>query len=671
MRYVFLINTLGFFNGQCALILYRPFFYLQVMFMNNLRWGQMATKIDMQGNAVEESWEWFVDALESDRIRLTLSQFPVADLLVPAGTACVVAAPEDSKRQHSSDSEEETDDENSINEPGSSSTPRQTSHGVRPQSENDHWRGAGNDLRYSPGFVLPLILATLEAHLPHEQDSKAEDGEDHEAMNSDDEADHKDDDHIAQCQSFAIICKRMCDRGGIALTVASLSSRCPLVRKVAVSICGLFLKALQLEESHGMKFWRERPQLEMIMNSIQRGVAVRRALQITRYESQGGIKLGGHTHHVPMLPAVSAIFLAKALLILSKPQDDMYGQVNRYFLRLQDYHGAFQDCFGLPAFLVLYCSSSDDLSRCRLERNWALLALKDGAVDEFCYRIISQHHVPELIMSSFDSLADRPDSKGELYLTIDVIETLIQSGGTRSLDHLVERQGLLSWLHGIISWRKVSDIFPFEALRCRFLKLIITAVEAYRGSLNVGEDVTSDAIEFYEKIPLANAVIKICIEAGDTDENKDYPTSLLAMTCDALWAIYEADKGGMAQTVSQGLTSICDATVLLKKFVSHDDMFAKVLATVCDLPLVATENDLVSANQFCNMAIGYIVDMDVLLPSETITVTLKRVYELMQLYPSLIDDEYATAGILKCRPLAALAGAIDVWGLISSLSSNR
>jgi len=149
-----------------------------------------------------------------------------------------------------------------------------------------------------------------------------------------------------------------------------------------------------MQESHGMKSWRERPQQEMIISSIQRGLAVRRAIQMQRYEAQEGIELGGmeetiHKHNIPMLPAVSAIFLAKAFLILSRPRDDMYSQMNRYFLRLTDYHGAFQDCFGLPAFLSLYCSASDELSRCRIERNWAPLTLKDSAVDEFCYRLVS------------------------------------------------------------------------------------------------------------------------------------------------------------------------------------------------------------------------------------------------------------------------------------------
>merc|ERR1712086_295710 len=116
---------------------------------------------------------------------------------------------------------------------------------------------------------LPLILATIEAYLPYEEMDR---GEHPENANSGD----KNDAEIAQYQAFGGVCRRICDRGGITLAIASLSSRCRSIRKVAVAICGLFIKALKMQESHGIKSWRERPQLEMIMSSLQRGLAVRR-----------------------------------------------------------------------------------------------------------------------------------------------------------------------------------------------------------------------------------------------------------------------------------------------------------------------------------------------------------------------------------------------------------
>jgi hypothetical protein len=63
---------------------------------------------------------------------------------------------------------------------------------------------------------------------------------------------------------------------------------------------------------------------------------------------------------IPKLPSLSAILLAKAALILSKPGDAMYSAMNKYFLKLNQNHGAYNDMTRLPAFIALFCSSSDE-----------------------------------------------------------------------------------------------------------------------------------------------------------------------------------------------------------------------------------------------------------------------------------------------------------------------
>jgi len=346
----------------------------------------------------------------------------------------------------------------------------------------------------------------------------------------------------------------------------------------------------------------------------------------------------------------------------------MYGHMNRFFLRLTDYRGAFQDCFGLPAFLSLYCSASDELSRCNTERNWALLTLKDGAVDEFCYRIISQHHVPELLMSSFDSLVDNPESKSELNLTIDVIESLLLSGGARASNHLINIQGLLSWLHGIISWRNVSSAFPYVALKCRFLKLVTTAVNSFRATQCAsGDDEQMESQVFYEKVPLASAVMRICLDGDDTpskegDSSPDCST-LLENTCNALWAIYLTDKESQPASSSQGSTSLSDMTMILKRFVRHEGMLEKVLSALCDLPLIATDKDVPSAKLFCDLALGFMVEMKLQLLPDTVLLSLERVHELMKLHPCLGDEPGIVCQVARCRHTAVLAGCTPTWNL--------
>jgi hypothetical protein len=643
--------------------------YQDEITLNDLQWGP-ASSGSTNNHSENKSWEWFINALDIDRVRCTLCQFPVSDIFEPT-----VINDKFLKQHDNYYSSDEIVEEMDSDIP--SVAPKHYSHSTNStrESGSDTWRGVGDDLRYSPGFILPLILATMEAYRPKEKECNTAS-----LIDQDDDViiDRDNDDYDADCYAFGIICKRISDRGGIALAIASLSSRCPSIRQLAVAICGLFLTALQMQESHGIKTWRERPQQELILSSIQRGLAVRRSIQITQKRNSivEGIELGGMTAtptetaiNIPMLPAVSAIFLAKALLIVSRPGDDMYGPINRYFLRLVDYHGAFQDCFGLPAFLSLYCSSSAEISRCRIERGWALSCLKDGAVDEYCYRIISQHHVPELLMSSVDSMMDDPDSHSELYLTLDVIETLITSGGIRASNHLIKGQGLLSWLHGIISWRRISSVFPYVALKCKFLNLITTAVNSYQSILHPGDD-----DEFYEKVPLATVVIRICLDNDDQitatttyDESAPETSStLIGSTCSALRAIHLAGKQSqnVASTLySGGAISQCDMSSLLVKFVQHEDMFEKVLSTLCDLPLASNDTDMSAAKLFSSLALAFILKRKLNLQPETIVLSLKRVHALMELNPILQEDLMILAQIVKCRQLTVCSGCINVWNL--------
>ena len=660
------------------------------------QWGSQCKKRSLQINnestsPVEEqqNWDWFVDSINNDRIRSTLSQFPIAETLEPSAesdieptsrkAADVEMQSDDSGSESSSESDSKSHDSDSSSV-ASVEKPDKVTIASKINSMTDSWRGLGEDTRYSPGFILPLVLGALEATVPNElfdisngsqttKEMKIEENEENEEDDDDSEED------IAQHHAFSMMARRLCDRGCISLAIASLSSRCPSVRKIAVAICGLFLKALQLQESHGMKSWRERPQQEMIMASLQRGLAVRRAMQIKRREegNKMEVELGPVTnnlkqrYNVPMLPAVSAVFLAKALLIVSKPSDDMYGAMNKYFLRLNDYHGAFQDCFGLPAFLSLYCSSSDDLARCRTERNWALLSLKDSVVDDFCYRIISQHHVPELILTSFGSACDLPGGKSELSLTIDVIQCLLESGGSRSASHLIKRLGLLSWLHGVISWRSISSVLPYVSLKCKFLKLITTAVESYREEYSNDTKDENGAV-FLEDIPLANAIIRICLERSDTEINNSNASSkeaeaILAATCEALWAIFVASKKRAQSRQRAGLTSLRHMVDLLMQCVHSEELFAKALASTSALPYSVSDEDKDTsvARVFCELALSFILEQRgarLLCPDDTIIILL-RVNDLMSKFQAL-DTELA-AKIMQTRHVAAAIGALEVW----------
>ena len=635
--------------------------------MSHCRWGAFAAR--QRGHKDDQGWEWLLDALDSERIRSTLIQYPVSDVLDPLPD---MLAEETNNKTDSSergdddsflDDEMEEDDSRASRSNNSSNRERAASN-----LSSDEWRGSGEDNRYSPGFILPLILGALEEYMPTDLDARSESPKSVNEIQDNDRNNEDTEDNREKHRAFCYFSRRLCDKGVIALILASLSSRCPSIRKMACAILGLFIRAIHLPESQAIKSWHERPQLVMLLSAVQRGMAIRRAMQIQKAKDAHDFS----PINTPMLPAVAAVFLAKSVMIISRPGDEMYGPINRYFLRLNDFHGAFQDCFTLPAFLSLYCNSSDDISRCKLERNWALLALKDGTVDEFCYRIICQSHIPELIMSSLDSSMGNPDCTAEVSLTIDVVSSLITAGGSGASNHMINRLGILSWLNGIINWRQISTVLPYVALKCKFLGLVTTTIQSYNAH-------STTETPFYEMVPLSNTVIRICLENYSDELGKEQDVndrSLLQSTCDALWEIYLACQKGFGDIIPRtvcGQTTVDDMTVLMIKFVSQQDMFRRILSSLCILPFVAT-GDGSLALTFCKLALGHIIYHTIKkeTSSKLVRHVLQRVHDLMVRYPQLEKDDSISTLVLKCRRLAVFEdGGIQVWENVMTLIEDN
>jgi hypothetical protein len=174
----------------------------------------------------------------------------------------------------------------------------------------------------------------------------------------------------------------------------------------------------------------------------------------------------------------------------------------------------------------------------------------------------------------------------------------------------------------------------------------------------------AEAQTFYEKMPLANAVIRLCLDGNDTtgqgDSSPDSLT-LLSNTCDALWEIYLAGRHSQVTNTSDGTTALCDMSSILMKFMRHGDMFEKALSSMCDLPLVPNEKDPSSAKLFSSLALGFILDMKAKVLPDTILLSMKRVHELMEINDCLQEDVKITTQIIQCRQLAVLSGGIHVW----------
>ena len=261
---------------------------------------------DLLGSEHARHWEWFIEILDHQRIRQTLIQFPIWDKLEPHPICKVEVSvesdeiqnvsipPEDHIVEQNMEEEDDEDDQSTDMSLTESSSSRQLS---KPGSASNHktdcWHGKSPDRRYSPAFILPLVLGSMEAFQINQLSDKdvhmdASGFKAGKVSNNETDMDETEDVEKAHRQTFVKIVRRLSDKGCISLAFASLSSKCPALRKIAVATLCLFLQAMHTKEAHELLSWRERPQLAMIIDSVQRGLTVRRAIKASRRSEEVG-----------------------------------------------------------------------------------------------------------------------------------------------------------------------------------------------------------------------------------------------------------------------------------------------------------------------------------------------------------------------------------------------
>uniref|UniRef100_A0A7S0C9K5 URB1 C-terminal domain-containing protein n=1 Tax=Proboscia inermis TaxID=420281 RepID=A0A7S0C9K5_9STRA len=444
-------------------------------------------------------------------------------------------------------------------------------------------------------------------------------------------------------------------------------------------------QAFNTQEAHDLIDFRERPQIEMILNSVQRGLVVRRSELLTRENNKGNdlpIRL-----RVPMFPAVSALFLARASLVLSNPIDPMFGTINGYFLRLSDHHGAYKDITGLPAFISLFSSSSDSSLQAQKERLWALELLRDGTVDEYSYKIASRRYAPTLLFTSFDSLACCYPSPGdddrEKNLLIETIETILNSGGRYAAIHMM-RMGLLPWIRGVLAGRHFSLSLHTLSIRFSFLKLISTALD-----LMDKTDPTSELAEYIliEISGLFKSIVHLyfdTIQSNLIDRHGERMNQSYTDFCGAIYKLLhtinllalncrERINGdfGLSSSTANGI-EISVACSILSETSTNEMWRAKVVSSIVVLPFrVDSSKDLSLTKKFCISLLSSVVRDDSDIWNQTLVFLLRRISLLSVLAGETIrDDPDIISLILSCQLRCMQVSALSEWKecLISLLS---
>lgn len=370
------------------------------------------------GSAVDFSveWDWLVDSIDLHRVYATLECFPVNDQLVLK-----------------SDQIDEAD--------------------FLPTEENE-------SKPYSPGFLLPLVLKAL-----------ADDQEDRKAASESEAGGAV---SWKGKVSGLILAQRLCEKGVLALAFVSLCSNDISLRRTAVSVICSLLENVGSDDALGNPYWRDRPQLAMVLNAVQRSLVIRHIRDSDK--SKGSERQTNFT--VPKLPGFSAVFLARASLAVYRPTDPMFVAVNRAFLRGESDFGAFQDLSRVPVFVSMFCSASSDPEQLKMERRFALQLVMDGMTEEADYRLLMACHCPELLLSSLGRICtfNSTERDDESCVILKTLTKLIQNGGVQAVSHIVDRMGLLSWLRSLLCEVNIAKHGPSQSARVEILLLLAQVV---------------------------------------------------------------------------------------------------------------------------------------------------------------------------------------------------
>jgi len=650
-------------------------FVFQRLRLCDIRWGNLpeipwVAGQNLPGTDHGQHYEWFIQGLDIRRIRQTLAKFPLFDMIqYPSDSSAkyydvsngrkmnqdVTPANQPRKqayRQASSMQQSLSNFTANVEKPCSMSSVS--------ISDGTPRRDWDDDENYSVAFLMPIVLSVLE--------SFAQKAESMDVINSTDELNETMDNSHPPFdetdapteanktiinpwrESFVKITYRLSQKGVFSLAFACLSSKCPELRQIAVAVLFFFLKALHTKEAEHIATWRERPQLAMIIDSVQKGLVIRRAMKFSKEQKP---ESEYPSLYVPMLPAVDSLFLARSVLILTKPANEMYPSINKFFLRLQKL-GAHTECFSLPAFMSLFCSA-DESGRARKEREWAINLLKEGTLDEFSYKVIARRHAPELLLTSFENLVRRSNNgivECECLLLLDTIQNLLECGGILSFHHLICTVGIFSWIQCL------AVRLTTPTVKYRILKLLHLALD--RTIKNRTQSV-SEII--FETTKLAKVVIQIFVDTVDCKGPME-----TSAVCDVLWLLRQlgiVQSTNRREDLSLGIDNSgiqLGKSVLLLKTVKEESIsLYKSVGALCYLPIAVKKENREIAAQFCKIALECILnDPDHLIENSICVHVMNRI-SLFVTFFNIHDNIGLIEMILGGRRKAISCESVDSW----------
>lgn len=226
---------------------------------------------------------------------------------------------------------------------------------------------------------------------------------------------------------------RLIECNALGLAIMALSSQKLATRQAAHFIISNSYDLIDQSEV------KERNQVMLLLKSLRNAIPIEKQDEISP------------------IPSLITSFAAQALMILLKPESDMYPMINQFCLQRP-----ILDLEDIPLFYSLFYSNTQDH---RKERIWILRLLLNGLNSIEDYRIFQRRYVAEILITFFPSpLADKQMRKliFEILFKCSAIPSVISS--------LVTKSGLISFLKSCCSTLVVSSelglSLPILITRC-------------------------------------------------------------------------------------------------------------------------------------------------------------------------------------------------------------
>ncbi|XP_072944497.1 nucleolar pre-ribosomal-associated protein 1 [Epargyreus clarus] len=216
-------------------------------------------------------------------------------------------------------------------------------------------------------------------------------------------------------------CFKMLRTGLLSIPVMALSSHCPRMRASAFHVLHRFCLLLETETRHKS----DKLLLTDFITTLRQSLP-------TAIEMPNGEALRN-----PRLPAVGALYLAKALMVSTSPSDPLYKPVNNFLIAKQ-----FVDLTVVPDFLSLFHDSDVEFAERRL---WILDIIRDGTKTMTDVNVIFKTMCLKMIMDYHSTVISDRKTKEKIIVALNSIITI-----PRAFEILVEGYGFLAWLHGVV-----------------------------------------------------------------------------------------------------------------------------------------------------------------------------------------------------------------------------